>query len=152
MQTSENVELAWTRFYVQYGRAMLGWAMIESELATLFSVLTRISPDIAVQIFYSPRGFKGRTDIFKASLNACKISEELRTLTRALLNKADQYSDCRNRFARDQPLLRQTALPAAWDILLVDGKRQFQDDETKRKDMVQAMPTQDIAVVADQFL
>jgi hypothetical protein len=153
MSASEsNVDHAWTKFYVQYGRAMLAWALIESELATLFSLLTRIPPNMAVQIFYSPRSSKGRTEIFKSALTVCKTTDEIRTFTRSLIKKADHYSDCRNMFAHDQPLLHQQSFPAVFDIKLVDAKGQFQNDETKKQYLERALSTGDITDIADQFM
>jgi len=63
-----EIEQAWHSFYLEYGTAMVSWQMLESELATLFSKLTKIPPDMAVQIFYSATSFNGRTDIFTAAL------------------------------------------------------------------------------------
>jgi hypothetical protein len=152
MSISEGTEQAWTKFYIEYGRAMLAWAMIESELATLFSFLTRIPPNMAIKIFYAPRSFKGRTEIFKSALNVCKTSEDIKTFTRALIKKADHYSDCRNKFAHDQPLLHQASFPAVFDVLLVDAKGQFQSDREKQRYVHQAVSTSDLADIAAQFM
>jgi hypothetical protein len=65
--SDSSIEQAWYRFYLEYGAAMYAWQEIESELATLFSLLSKIPPDMAIQIFYSARSFNGRIDTFKAS-------------------------------------------------------------------------------------
>jgi hypothetical protein len=156
MPDLDNVEEAWTAFHIEYGRTMLAWAMIESELATLFSMVTRISPDMAIKIFYAPRSFKGRTDIFKSALPVCKIPEEAKKIARSLIKKADQYSDCRNKFAHDQPLLHQiSAFPpnaAQFNIVLVDAKGQFQNNEEKKRYVDAALSTEDVAEIAKQFM
>jgi hypothetical protein len=152
MSITDGSREAWTTFYVQYGRAMLAWALIESELGTLFSFLTRIPPDMAISIFYSPRASKGRTDVVKSALTASVATDEVKAFTRALIKKIDQYSDCRNKFAHDQPLLHQKSFPAIFDIILVDPKAQFQKDETKQWYLDRALSTQDISDIADHFM
>jgi hypothetical protein len=152
MSTSESeVDRAWTKFYVEYGSAMVAWQIVERELATLFSLLKKISPDMAIRIFYAPRSFNGRIDIFKSSLVTCNVSEDIKSFTRQLLTKAKQYSDCRNVFAHDQPLLRQFGTPAQFEILLVDGKGQFQSDEEKKRYIDLATTVPDIAEIAVNF-
>jgi hypothetical protein len=130
---------------------MLAWAMIESELATLFAFLTKIPPDMAVKIFYAPRSFKGRTEIFKSALTVCRIPENIKAFTRTLITKANTYSDCRNKFAHDQPLLHQSSFPAVFQIVMVDAKGQFQKDEEKQRYVDDAVSTAAIADIATQF-
>src|ERR1700726_323026 len=151
----ERLERAWTEFYVQYGSAMVAWALIESELATLFSRLTNIPPDMAMQIYYASRSFKGRTDIFKAALGTCKASDDIKTFARMIAKKAEHYSDCRNKFAHDLPLLSQTSrLPpeqTTFDVLIVDGKAQFQSDKVKAEYMAKALNLEDIKRISINF-
>lgn len=67
MSSSDSaVKKAWSHFYQEYGQAMLAWQLVESEFATVFSMLTKIPPAMAIQIFYSARSFRGRIDIYKA--------------------------------------------------------------------------------------
>jgi hypothetical protein len=41
MSSSDSaVKKAWSHFYQEYGQAMLAWQLVESELATVFSMLT----------------------------------------------------------------------------------------------------------------
>jgi hypothetical protein len=89
--------------------------------------------------------------IFKSSLVTCNVSEDIKSFTRQLLTKAKQYSDCRNVFAHDQPLLRQFGTPAQFEILLVDGKGQFQSDEEKKRYIDLATTVPDIAEIAVNF-
>jgi hypothetical protein len=156
MSTSESeVDRAWTKFYVEYGNAMLAWQVVERELAILFSRLTKIPPDMAIRIFYAPRSFNGRIDIFKSALVTCKVSGDIKSLARQLIAKAKHYSDCRNAFAHDQPLLfQQTAFPgehAPAEIRLVDGKGQFQSDEEKKRYVDMAITVADITEIAVNF-
>jgi hypothetical protein len=152
MSNSESdIELAWTKFYAEYGNAMVAWQLIESELATLFSFLTRIPPDMAVQIFYSARSFNGRIDIFKSALVTCKCSKEIISFARSLITKAKQYSDSRNKFAHDQPLLQQRGHPATFEIIVVDGKGQFQSEKIRQQYIDAAVTVSDITEIATAF-
>jgi hypothetical protein len=152
MSTSESdPDKAWTRFYIEYGSAMLAWQIVESELATLFSKLTKIPPDMAVQIFYSARSFKGRIDIVKAALVPCKIPTEIKSFAFKLISKSKQYSDYRNKFAHDQPLLHQSGHPATFEVIVVDGKGQFQSDEVKAEYIKKAISTGEIRDIAAHF-
>jgi hypothetical protein len=152
MSASESeIDRAWTAFYVEYGNAMVAWQIVERELATLFSLLTKIAPDMAIRIFYAPRSFNGRIDIFKSALVTCKVSEDIKSFTRKLLAKAKSYSDCRNAFAHDQPLLHQFGTPAEFAILLVDGKGQFQSDVEKKRYIDLAITVPEIAEIAINF-
>jgi hypothetical protein len=47
--SSSDPDKAWNSFYLEYGAAMFAWQLIESELATLFSMLSRIPADMAKQ-------------------------------------------------------------------------------------------------------
>jgi hypothetical protein len=152
MSTSESeIDRAWTKFYVEYGNAMVAWQIVEKELATLFSLLTKIPPDMAIRIFYAPRSFNGRIDIFKSALVTCNVSRDVKSFTRQLITKAKHYSDCRNVFAHDQPLLHQFGMPAEFQIVLVDGKGQFQSDEEKKRYIDMAITVPDIAEIAVNF-
>ena len=130
---------------------MLAWQIIESELATLFSLLTKIRPEMAIRIFYAPRSFNGRADIFKSALVTCDVSGEIKAFARQLITKAKSYSDCRNVFAHDQPLLHQFGMPAQFEIVLVDGKGQFQSPTEKERYMNVAITVSDIAEIAINF-
>jgi hypothetical protein len=152
MPSSESdVDRAWNTFYVEYGSAMLAWQIVESELATLFSFVTKIKPDMAVRIFYAPRSFNGRIDIFKSALVTCDVPDEIKKFTRQIIAKAKHYSDCRNAFAHDQPLLYQFGCPAQFEILLVDGKGQFQSAEEKKRHLDIAIRTSDITEITVNF-
>jgi hypothetical protein len=152
MSDSEGTEEAWTKFYNEYGRAMVAWALIESELATLFSFLTRIPPNMAVKIFYAPRSFKGRTEVFKSAITVCDASDEVKIFTRSIIKKSDLYSDCRNKFAHDQPLLHQTSFPQRFEIVMVDAKGQFQNDKEKQNYIGKSVSTEGISEIATQFM
>jgi hypothetical protein len=149
--SKSDVERAWIKFYTEYGGAMVAWQIIERELATLFSQLTKINPDMAIRIFYAPRSFNGRTDIFKSALVTCKVSDEIKTFARQLIRKARNYSDCRNAFAHDQPLLHQFGMPAQFEILLVDSKGQFQSPEEKKRYIDTAITVPEIAEITVNF-
>jgi hypothetical protein len=146
---------AWRHFHQEYGQAMLAWQLLESELATLFSFLTKIPPAMAVKIYYAPRGFNGRLDVFKEAISVATIPPEARSLTRSLLKKASRYSEYRNKFAHDQPLLRQhgsgPGKGARFEIIMVDGKGQFQKDEEKTRYINDAVPVSEITYAAACF-
>ena len=91
---------------------MLAWQLVESELATVFSMLTKIPPAMAIQIFYSARSFRGRIDIYKAGITVCPAPAEIKSIARGLIKKAGKYAEYRNKFAHDQPRLRQRGQPA----------------------------------------
>src|ERR1700675_4152885 len=97
-----------------------------------FQYSPKIPPAMAIQIFYSARSFNGRIDIFDAALTASEASDEAKSFARALIKKAKKYSEYRNKFAHDQPLLHQYGSPAKFRVLMVDGKGQFQSDEVKK--------------------
>ena len=150
--SDSDVLRAWTSFYREYGLAMVAWQSVESELATLFSILTKIPPAMAIQIFYSARSFNGRIDIFDAALTASEASDEAKSFTRALIKKAKKYSEYRNKFAHDQPLLHQYGSPAKFRVLMVDGKGQFQSDEVKKQYVEAAAKVSDITEAGDCFV
>jgi hypothetical protein len=136
--SSSNLNEAWQRFYQEYGRAMVAWQVLESELSTLFSILTKIPPAMAVQLYYSSRSFQGRIDVLKGGLVAADATTDVKSLANIVIRKAKKYAEYRNKFAHDQPLQRQIGpspdgSPAMFDIVLVDGKGQFQRDEVKRQ-------------------
>jgi hypothetical protein len=64
---------------------------------------------------------------------------------------AKKYAEYRNKFAHDQPLLRQQGLPPRYDILMVDGKGQFQPDEVKQQYIGQGVPVDEITYAAGYF-
>jgi hypothetical protein len=107
---------------------------------------------MAMQIFYSPHSFKGRTSLFRSSLEVCEATEDVKSLARAVIKKADQYSDCRNKFAHDLPVLNQPSQsPEDWYVTIVDGKAQFQTDERKRRYRTQAISVSDIEQISVNF-
>lgn len=146
--SSNNSNDAWRHFYQEYGEAMVAWQILESEIATLFSFLTKIPPAMAVKIYYAPRSFNGRVEVFKESISAALLSTEIRSFARTVLKKAKQYAEYRNKFAHDQPLLRQQGSPLEknlrFDILLVDGKGQFQTDDAKQRYMQEGVSVGEI--------
>jgi hypothetical protein len=153
--SASNPESAWNDFYKEYGQAMLAWQILESEIATLFSFLTKIPPAMSTQIYYSSRSFQGRIDIFKGGLTAAQMPAEIKSFARAIINKARKYSEYRNKFAHDQPLLSQQGSPlqksVTFDIVMVDGKGQFQSDEVKKQYMNEAVPVSEITHAAVCF-
>jgi hypothetical protein len=78
---------AWKDFYLEYGPAMFAWQLLESELATLFAIVCKIQPAMAIQIFYSATSFNARTDMFSAALGASKADDDAITFARALIKK-----------------------------------------------------------------
>jgi hypothetical protein len=136
MFTSDPDE-AWKNFYLEYGPAMFAWQLLESELATLFAIVCKIQPAVAIQIFYSATSFNARTDIFSAALTASKADQTAIEFAHLLIKKSKQYSEFRNKFAHDQPLLYQhglgPGLGANFEIILVHGKGQFQSDAVKKR-------------------
>ncbi len=130
---------------------MLAWQILESELAMLFSKLSKIPPAMAMQIFYSARSFNGRMDLFKAALAASEASADAKTLARVLIRKAKKYSEYRNKFAHDQPLVHQFGVPPKLEIVMVDGAAQFQIDEVKQRYVDNAVRIADIRAAAECF-
>jgi hypothetical protein len=149
--SSSTPDDAWNKFYREYGQAMVAWQLVESELATVFSMLTKIPPPMAIQIFYSARSFNGRIDIYKAGITACTAPTEIKAMARGLINKAKKYAEYRNKFAHDQPRLRQQGQPAKFDILMVDGKGQFQIDALKSEYLARAVTIAEITDAAACF-
>jgi hypothetical protein len=149
--SSSDPDEAWSAFYLEYGPAMLAWQMVESELATLFSRITRIPPDMAIQIFYSATSFNGRIDIFSASLTASKAHEDTIAFAHSIIGRARSYSAFRNKFAHDQPLLAQRGRPAEFEVLMVHGKAQFQSDDVKKRHIDGAITLEQIKETAAVF-
>jgi hypothetical protein len=149
--SSSDPDEAWKVFYLEYGPAMFAWQLIEAELATLFSRLTKIPPDMAIQIFYSGTGFNARIDVFSASLTASKADEAIKTLAHGIIAKSKQYSAFRNKFAHDQPLLYQHGQPAKFEIVMAHGKGQFQSDAVKKRYMDAAITVPEIKEAAAAF-
>jgi hypothetical protein len=146
---------AWRHFHQEYGQAMLAWQMLESELATLFSFLTKIPPAMAVKIYYASRSFNGRMDVFKEGISAAPLQSDAKSFARSIIKKAKKYAEYRNKFAHDQPLLRQQGLGpgkgAIFDIVMVDGKGQFQSDEVKQQYLDEGVPVGEITYAAVSF-
>jgi hypothetical protein len=130
---------------------MVLWQVLESELATLFSRLTAIPPAMAIQIFYSARSFNGRVDIYIAGIIASSVCADTKSLARSVIKKAKAYAEYRNKFAHDLPLLRQQGQPAKFDVLMVDGKGQFQPDDLKNRYIADAVNMAQIIEAADCF-
>jgi hypothetical protein len=149
--SSHDPDDAWRHFYQEYGQAMVAWQILESELATLFSFLTQIPPAMAVKIYYASRSFNGRMDVFKEGISAASASSETKSLARSIVKQAKKYAEYRNKFAHDQPLLRQQGMPATFDILMVDGKGQFQVDEVKKQYLDEGVPVSEITYAATCF-
>jgi hypothetical protein len=144
-----EVDKAWNSFYLEYGPAMLAWQLVESELATLFSKITKIPPDMAIQIFYSANSFNGRIELFSASLTASKAPETAIAFAHSRIGKARSYSAYRNKFAHDQPLLHQPG--QQFEILMVHGRGQFQSDAVKKRYMDAASTVSEIKEAAGAF-
>jgi hypothetical protein len=145
---------AWKDFYLEYGPAMFAWQLLESELATLFAIVCKIQPAMAIQIFYSATSFNARTDMFSAALGASKADDDAITFARALIKKSKQYSEFRNKFAHDQPLLYQHGLAgsgATFEILLIHGRGQFQTDAVKKRYRDNAVRVSQIKRAAKAF-
>jgi hypothetical protein len=146
---------AWRHFYQEYGQAMVAWQMVESEFATLFSFLTKIPPAMAVKIYYASRSFNGRMDVFKEGISAAQVPQDVKSLARLVVRQSKKYAEYRNKFAHDQPLLRQRGLGpgmgARFDIVMVDGKGQFQPDEIKRQYFDDGVPVSEITYAAACF-
>lgn len=147
----DDADKAWAQFYQAYGEAMLAWSTLESELATVFSFLTNIPPDMAIQLYYSARSFTARMDLFKAGLTASGAPAELKSFARGLITQAKKYSEYRNKFAHDQPLLSQHGHPAQFTVLMVDGRGQFQPPQVKKKYIESAVPVDDIGAATRCF-
>jgi hypothetical protein len=144
-----EVDKAWNSFYLEYGPAMLALQLVESELATLFSKITKIPPDMAIQIFYSANSFNGRIELFSASLTASKAPETAIAFAHSRIGKARSYSAYRNKFAHDQPLLHQPG--QQFEILMVHGRGQFQSDAVKKRYMDAASTVSEIKEAAGAF-
>jgi hypothetical protein len=140
---------AWRHFYQEYGEAMVAWQLLESELATLFAFLTKIPTAMAIQIFYASRSFQGRIDVYMGGVAAAAVPAEVKSFARALAKQAKKYAGYRNKFAHDQPLLRQRGMN--FDILMVDGKGQFQSDDVKKQYTDEGVPVSEITYAAACF-
>jgi hypothetical protein len=151
LMPSSNPDDAWRHFHQEYGQAMVAWQTLESELATLFSFLTKIPPAMAVKIYYASRSFNGRLDVFKEGISVAPVSPEAKSFARLVAKKSQKYAEYRNKFAHDQPLLRQQGLPATFDIVMVDGKGQFQADELKKQYVDAGVPVSEITHAAACF-
>ena len=149
VMSSSDPEEAWRRFYQEYGNAMVTWQILESEIATLFSYLTKIPLPMAVQIYYSARSFNGRLDVYKGGVAASGLNAEAKAAARKIARKAKDYAEYRNKFAHDLPLLRQT--PPTFDILMVDGRGQFQSDEVRRQYISDGIAIDEITYAATCF-
>lgn len=152
--SSSDPDEAWKLFYLEYGPAMFAWQLVESELATLFSRITSIPPNMAIQIFYAGTNFNTRSDVFSSALTACQVDEAIKTATQDLIEKAKQYSGFRNKIAHDQPLLHQSGgigNSAQFEIVMVHGKGQFQTDRVKRRYIQNAITVADISEAARAF-
>jgi hypothetical protein len=148
---SHDPDEAWRNFYLEYGPAMFEWQGIEMEMATLFAIVCEIQPAMAIQIFYSATSFNARTDMFSAALGASKADADAITFARSLIKQAKQYSEFRNKFAHDQPLLHQQYQPAQFEILMVHGRGQFQSDAVKKRYRANAVTVPQIKKAARAF-
>ena len=106
---------------------------------------------MAVKIYYASRSFNGRMDVFKEGISAASASSETKSLARSIVKQAKKYAEYRNKFAHDQPLLRQQGMPATFDVLMVDGKGQFQVDEVKKQYLDEGVSVSEITYAATCF-
>ena len=88
-------------FYREYGAAMAAWAFVESELGTLFAILTQLPASMAISIFYSVNAFDARASIFEAAIPPSKLDEKSKGFFEAAISKVRCLSQFWNKLAHD---------------------------------------------------
>lgn len=74
---SKKIIRAQDSFYLQYGKTLDGWSILENSVSLFFAKLTGMTPTKARRVFYSARSFNGRADMFEAALSATRLPKEL---------------------------------------------------------------------------
>jgi hypothetical protein len=94
------------KFYEAYGRALAKWADLELCLAHLFGKVTDMHETVATRVFFSVHTSRGRLNMLSEALPAQAGHPDTVAAIRALITKARQYNDVRNRLAHEFTTLR----------------------------------------------
>ncbi|MBV8869134.1 MAG: hypothetical protein JOY65_06930, partial [Acetobacteraceae bacterium] len=86
-------------FYLEFGKAMDAWSMLELVLSWWFQRLTKMKPDMSAAIFYSGRSFETRKALLFAAADKAGESEEVTKFFRSAVKKAHHFSESRNKSA-----------------------------------------------------
>ncbi len=114
---------AHTQFHNAYGGAMAAWARLEGCLFYWFMSASGMNEAPARAIFFSARSFAGRRDMLWAILPFALFDQGAGDVIRAGLNKAQQYSEFRNKLAHREPVVDIRRESPTWaQILLVEGR------------------------------
>ena len=141
-----NQTLPREAFMKQFGEAMGAWAVTERELSTVFALATGMKPEMAIQIFYSARSFKGRYDMFKSALIVAALPEDTKTCIRLILTRMNKYNECRTALAHNIP---EQIDPKR--MALIEGSAQFQRDEIKASARAKAITLETMHIISDNF-
>jgi hypothetical protein len=87
-------------FYLQLGRAIAGWSIMESAYCGFFAKVTQMHPPMARRIFYSTVGFRARTKMLRLAMDSVNFSEpEMREFWQDSIDKSEKYAKFRNELA-----------------------------------------------------
>ncbi|MGY2988706.1 hypothetical protein [Bradyrhizobium sp. USDA 4508] len=101
------------QFYLAFGKAMAGWGEVEYGMSIWFATCTDLHYDIAKELFFSPKSYSARSDLFSAALDTAggtthiwlppslppKLDQPWLDFVVAGRNKAITYNSVRNRLA-----------------------------------------------------
>lgn len=132
-------------FQVAYANAMARWAQVEGSLAMIFSMMAGITPALAYSLYYSLRSFDARVGLFKSAIPHSKLPKKDGATLRAFANKARALAAFRNTLAHGSFSLNMNRQsPTFGELILTDGKYQFQSDEVKSEGLKSALTKGDL--------
>ena len=99
------------QFYLVFGKAMAAWGEVEYGMSLWFMLCTGLQYDVAKDLFFSPKSYSARSDLFSAALDTAggtgsgfppvppRLEQHWLDFAAAGRNKAITYSSVRNRLA-----------------------------------------------------
>jgi hypothetical protein len=152
MVRPKSLEARLQTFRVEYAMAMANWTQLESSLAHVFSQYTGLRPNMAYSLFFSVRTFDGRISLFKAGIPHSGLPKKYNPVLKAFANKARAIAEHRNSLAHDHfDIDTNPESPTRGELLLIDGKYQFQDKQTKLNAARAALTTRDFKSLQKTF-
>ncbi|SED12119.1 hypothetical protein [Bradyrhizobium erythrophlei] len=101
------------QFYLAFGKAMAAWGEVEYGMSIWFMLCTGLPYDVAKELFFSPKSYSARSDLFTAALDTAggtahvwfpssvspRLDPHWLDFVAAGRNKAIKYNSVRNKLA-----------------------------------------------------
>jgi len=138
------------KFYEAYGRALAKWADLELCLAHLFGKVTDMHETVATRVFFSVHSSRARLDMLSEALPAQAGHPDTAAAIRALITKARQYNQTRNRLAHEFTTLRADYELMEAEHVLARTAR-LVDVTTRAQSLADAISTRQLKEIWDCF-